>query len=78
MLRKYRKTAPIKAERFDGSLEMMEKYPIRVSLSSGYFLCTLEGDFEIDVGDYIATGDSGEHWTIKEDIFRRNYKLVKD
>lgn len=28
MLRKYRKIDPIKAEQFDGSLEMMEKYQI--------------------------------------------------
>lgn len=28
MLRKYRKIDPIKAEQFDGSLEMMEKYHI--------------------------------------------------
>lgn len=28
MLHKYRKIDPIKAEQFDGSLEMMEKYHI--------------------------------------------------
>lgn len=84
MLRKYKKTATIKAEQFDGSFEMMEKYPITYApfvtsiAPPGYSLRTLEGYFEIKVGDWIATGEKGEHWAIKDDIFKQTYELVED
>lgn len=84
VLREYRKTATIKAEQFDGSFEMMGKYPITYApfLTSiappRYSLRTLEGYFEIKVGDWIATGEKGEHWAIKDDIFKQTYELVED
>lgn len=84
MLKEYRKTATIKAEQFDGSSEMMMRYPIQYApfiseiLPPGYSLKTLEGDMKFDVGDYIATGLDGEHWAIKKEIFEKTYELVEE
>lgn len=84
MLKEYRKTATIKAEQFDGSFEMMMRYPIQYAsfiseiFPSGYSLKTLEGDMKFDVGDYIATGLDGEHWAIKKEIFYKTYELVEE
>lgn len=44
----------------------------------GIFLPTKEGDMRINLGDWIATGEKGEHWAIKDDIFRLTYELVED
>lgn len=85
VLREYRKTATIKAERFDGSFEMMKRYSInkaeRIFSSAAkrkYMLPTLEGVMAITMGDYIATGVNGEHWAIKKEIFEKTYELVED
>lgn len=83
-IRKYRKAAAIKAEQFDGSFEMMERYSIQHNpfpseiLPPPYSLRTPEGDMKFDVGDYIATGVDGEHWAIKKEIFEKTYELVED
>lgn len=77
MLHKYRKTATIQAERFDGSGEMMRKYQINVIDTGeawGYILTTKEGDMEVNEGDWIATGVEGEHWAITPDIFKKTYE----
>ncbi|WP_242363576.1 hypothetical protein [Limosilactobacillus antri] len=82
MLHEYRKKTTIKAEQFDGSKEMIEKYDVRDSLRIGYELFhseiyrlpTKEGIMTIYIGDWIATGIDGEHWAIADDIFRRTYE----
>ena len=28
---------------------------------------------QYDIGDWIATGIDGEHWAIKDDIFKKTY-----
>lgn len=82
MIKEYRKTATIKAEQFDGSFEMMMRYPIQYApfiseiLPPGYSLSTLEGEMKLEVGDYIATGVDGEHWAIKKEIFEKTYERV--
>lgn len=79
MLHKYRKTALIKAEQFDGSDEMIEKYDIEASVTifiSQYVLSTKEGPMYVHTGDYIATGVDGEHWAIDQDIFEQTYEKV--
>lgn len=52
MLKEYRKTATIKAEQFDGSKEMIEKYSITppMPLDPDYTINTLEGDMVLGVG----------------------------
>lgn len=79
MIKEYRKTATIKAEQFDGSDEMIEKYGIKAAKSAYIFQCLLptkEGDMYVSVGDWIATGVDGEHWAIANDIFQRTYEEV--
>ncbi len=79
MIHKYRKTALIEAEQFDGSIEMARKYNIeRGDTGAGYeyYLPTNEGDMAFNEGDYIATGVDGEHWCIAKDIFERTYERV--
>lgn len=75
---KYKKKALIVAEQFDGSDEMIDKYDIDViSLEPGYQwyeLETLEGDMNIQVGDWIATGAEGEYYAINKDIFNKTYE----
>lgn len=73
MLHKYRKTATIQAEQFDGSTEMTKKYDLE-NYGGGLVLDELEGGFAIKPGDWIATGINGERWVIANDIFRRTYE----
>ena len=83
----YRKTATIKAEQFDGWIKTASKYAIRIvpdkNLSGvaidelvpkgKYYIQTLDGELEIHYGDWIATGVNGEHWVIKDDVFKQTY-----
>lgn len=83
MLKEFRKTATIKAEQFDGSAEMIEKYGIVKEnfVIDGWgptlSIPTLEGGLAINIGDWIATGVEGEHWAIADDIFRKTYEEVE-
>ena len=42
-----------------------------------YYLSTLEGKMKLTVGDWIATGTNGEHWAVKDKIFKKTYVLVE-
>ena len=83
MLHKYRKTALIEAEQFDGSIDMMREYGIVVNPDALHDpdapLCTMntrEGEMIVYEGDWIATEIDGEHWIIEPEIFERTYKRV--
>lgn len=77
MLHKYRKTALIEAEQFDGSDEMIRKYHIKYySPGDEYSFYTKEGASILNIGDWIATGIDDEHWRIEPDIFKRTYERV--
>lgn len=75
MIKIYRKTTTIKAEQFDGSDEMIEKYNITppMPLDPDYTINTLEGDMVLGVGDWVVTGIKGEYWPIADDIFKKTY-----
>lgn len=79
MLKEYRKTATIKAEQFDGSDAMVEKY--HIEYDEAYILPfrieTIEGWLGMKAGDWIATGVNGEHWPIADEIFKKTYEEVK-
>ncbi len=80
-MKRYRKTETIWAEQFDGSSQMMKKYNIRACPHGEYpfELKTIEGWAGLEVGSWIATGDTyGEHWPIRPDIFRQTYREVSD
>lgn len=77
MIKVYRTTDTIKAEQFDGSDEMVDKYEL---IDAGTMLGThhspelyLTGSRKIDVGDWIATGANGDHWSIADDVFKKTY-----
>ncbi|WP_405029140.1 hypothetical protein [Lactiplantibacillus plantarum] len=68
---------PFQAEQFDGSNEMIDKYEL---IDAGTMLGThhspelyLTGSGKVDVGDWIATGVNGEHWAVKNDVFKKTY-----
>ncbi|WP_334263569.1 DUF1642 domain-containing protein [Lactiplantibacillus plantarum] len=74
---KFYRKQPIEAEQFDGSNEMVKKYEL---IDAGTMLGThhspelyLTGSGKLNVGDWIATGVSGEHWTIADDVFKQTY-----
>ncbi|KRM10199.1 DUF1642 domain-containing protein [Paucilactobacillus suebicus] len=77
---KYIKTGTTEFEQFDGSDEMIGKYDIDPEqIGEGmpmYQLETLKGTIQIFIGDWIATGAEGEHWPIKDEIFRKSYKRL--
>jgi hypothetical protein len=73
----YYKKRLIKAEQFDGSRKMAERYHMLVWVMTAdtelWKIDTLEGHLLVKTGDWIATGSNGEHWPIKDDIFRKTY-----
>ena len=80
MLHKYRKTALIEAEQFDGSTKQIARYKVHIvgptswGDASYFLLPTKEGNMKLNVGNYIATGVDGEHWAIDPNIFERTYE----
>lgn len=40
-------------------------------------ICTLEGDLEVSVNDWVIRGIAGEFYPCKPDIFKATYDLVK-
>ena len=91
MIKTYRKTATIRAEQFDGSDEMIERYSIRVeegfAMKEGEVVSTIvhwlpasayPGEpFEMKVvsGDWIVI-DNDEYEAIADDVFKASYVEV--
>jgi len=81
MIKTYRKTATIRAEQFDGSAEMIDKYDIintqlastAIGFEGAYFLPTMEGELRVNIGDWIASGVEDENWAIADDVFKKTY-----
>jgi len=73
MIKIYRKTATIKAEQFDGTKQNADQLGL-FKYRGSWYLETLEGSMLVTNGYWIATGDIGEHWAIKNDVFKRTYK----
>jgi len=75
MIKVYRKTETIKAEQFDGSDEMVSKY--HIEFDEAYVLHfrieTIQGWIGLAVGDWIATGINGKHWSIRDAVFKKTY-----
>lgn len=54
--------------------------PIAIELSKRrprYFIKSLEEFLELKIGDWIVTGANGEHWAIRDKVFRKKYVEVK-
>lgn len=88
--RKFYKHGTITAEQFDEN-DWLQKYrackspeewqklagPLSLDrYRGGFVIVTLEGDFAIRDGYWIATGVNGECWPIADDIFRKTYQSL--
>ncbi|AVK60548.1 hypothetical protein C5Z25_01630 [Lactobacillus sp. CBA3605] len=79
MFKKYYKTSAIKAEQFDGSKRMIDKYGICRYAQYGYTgpehweIRTNNGWVGVYAGDWIATDDNGKCWPITDDVFKQRY-----
>lgn len=76
MIKVYRKTATIKAEQFDNSREMAEKYHVEYDGASSilpFRIDTPKGWLGIKVGDWIVADDDGKYWPIADDVFKQTY-----
>jgi len=75
MIKVYRTTATIKAEQFDGSDNMINKY--HIEFDEAYVLPfrieTIQGWIGLAVGDWIETRVNGEHCPIADDVFKQTY-----
>lgn len=73
---KYRKTTLIEAKQFN----QIGDHPAVVATDespTGFGINTLENTklkFEVTPGDWIVTGSAGEHYAIKDAIFRATYE----
>lgn len=90
MIREYRKTAPIHAMEWDGSVNSSlsvvvwaAEYGVEIKwlrdyapLMSKLLIPTLEGPMYASVGDFIAKGVHNEFWAIKPDIMQKTYEEV--
>jgi hypothetical protein len=55
------------------------KLPIPVKAyqtSKPLVIHTLEGDMSANVGDWIIIGSQGEQWPVRQDIFKKTYKII--
>lgn len=76
-MRKYRKTATVEAEQWNGSAEMAKKYQLKY-YDEQCVIETLEGKMRVNFGDYICTGVNGEYWPVRKDIFEKAYEPVPE
>ena len=85
MIKTYRKTTTIQAEQFEGLLRQRVDYRIKYDRLASHsdnaprdVMPTLEGDMGLQLGDWIATGVKGEHWSIVDDVFKASYVEVAE
>ncbi|WP_047999397.1 hypothetical protein [Lactiplantibacillus herbarum] len=80
MIKMYHKTATIMAEQFNDTndakfVQIVRKYKLTQPepFSAAFHLPTVNSDMRINYGDWIVTGDKGEHWAIADDVFKQTY-----
>ena len=75
MIKVYRKMGAIKAEQFDGSDNMINKY--HIEFDEAYVLPfrieTIQGWLGLPVGDWIETRANGRYRLISDDLFKKTY-----
>lgn len=74
MMHEYRNKTTIKAEQFDGSDEMIEKYRLHSYGPETYVLPMDYNFIPIVKGVYIVTDEDGFHEVCYPDVFRRTYE----
>lgn len=91
MIRKYSMEIIIEAEQYDCSDEVIDKYDLKapnggslrdedgILVNKRYArISTPEGKILLQQGDWIATGAGGEHWIIKNNVFKQTYAELAD
>lgn len=83
----YRKTGTIKAvqltrknqwdlkNKYD---DLVDSYSVTSDPSAPWYIHTLEGFMPVHYSDWIATGANGEHWAIRDEIFKKTYAELPD
>jgi len=51
-------------------------YRDRFPMDAYWWVNTLEGQMTVNEGDWILTGVNGEHWVVRDDIFKETYEPV--
>lgn len=81
MLHEYRKKTPIKAEQFDGSKEIAEKYGLKKFGWKGFIKVPnskkrfrLDAPMIIEAGDWLIENDKAEVDVLSDEDFRRTYE----
>lgn len=74
MMHEYRNKTTIKAEQFDGSDEMIEKYRLHSYGPETYVLPMDYNFIPIVKGVYIVTDEDGFREVCYPDVFRRTYE----
>lgn len=78
MLHEYRKKTTIKAEQFDGTDEMIEKYRLH-SYGPETWVLPMDYNFiPIVKGVYIVTDEDGFHEVCYPDVFHRTYEEMSE
>lgn len=69
----YKMLQPVQAEQFDGSTAMMKQYSLeRGDTGAGY---QYYGDgLTVDEGDWILTDAQGNHWTMSDELFEKEFE----
>ena len=83
MIKKYMKTATVKAIQYTGKniseiKEFVGNKLLEGSNNALYFIDTLEGEISFCAGDYICKGIKGEFWAVERTIFEKTYEEVND
>ncbi|WKF86013.1 hypothetical protein [Lacticaseibacillus pantheris] len=81
MIKTYRKVVTVDAEQFDESASMIKRYKISQpdSIAPEYVMSANTEDIAyLRKGDWIVTGEFGDHWPIRDEVFRSSYKEVHE
>lgn len=72
-IKQYQMRQSVRAEQFNGSLAMMERYSLqRGDTGAGY---QYYGDgLTVDEGDWILTDAQGNHWTMSDELFQKEFE----
>lgn len=70
----YKMRQPVQAEQFDGSTAMAKRYSLEVGETADGFRRYYGDDWSIDKGDWILTDAQGNHWTMSDELFQKEFE----
>lgn len=69
----YKMRKPVKAEQFDGSTAMMQLYSLERGDTGADYQYYGDG-LTVDEGDWILTDAQGNHWTMSDELFQKEFE----